>query len=57
MTLVKPYKTKFLLLSLKCIFNAPLKGFYDLEPMIHVACISVEYQTGAIADHYFEVIT
>ena len=37
-------KTKFLLLSSKCIFKAPLNGFYNLEPMINVLCIFVEYE-------------
>ena len=27
-----------------------LKSFYNLEPMIYVVCIFVEYQSGAIAD-------
>ena len=38
-------------------FTAIVNGFYDLQPMIHVACIFAEYQSGAIADHCFEAIT
>ena len=41
----------------KCIFKAPLNGFYDLEPMTHVAGIFVECQTGAISDQSLEAIT
>ena len=36
-------KTRFSLLSSKRIFTAPLNGFYNLEPVIHIACIFVEY--------------
>ena len=41
----------------KKIFEAPLKNFYDLETMIHVACTFAKYHTGAIAVHSFEAMT
>ena len=31
--------------------------FYDYGHMIHVVCIFAEYQSGAVTDHCFEVVT
>ena len=48
-------KKKSLQLS-KCVFKASLKGFYNLELMIHAACILFEYQIGAIGGHCLKAL-
>ena len=47
------FKTRFSLLWSKCIFEAPLTDFYNLDRAYntHVVYIFVRYQAGAIADH------
>ena len=50
------FKKKNSLQLSKCIFKASLKGFYDLELMIHAACILFEYQIGAIGSHCLKAL-
>ena len=59
MTLVKLsfFKKKIFTFTVQIFLKDPLTGFYDSEPIIHVACIFSKHQTGAIADHCFEVVT